>query len=278
MALHSNYLCNYLRPIPLLLVQSHLNTQIITHKNPQFKPYPFSLSSPSSSINSSQKFEYSSMKNNLFASDDHQQQNQKILLFDIMDTIVRDPFYQDMPAFFQMTFKELIDSKHPTAWIDFELGLIDEMELARKFFKDGRPLDLEGLKNCMRRGYSYIQGVEELLRVLKQNSYEMHALTNYPIWYEMIEDKLKLSTYLSWSFCSCALGKRKPDPELYAEVARRLEVEPGNCIFIDDRMKNVEAAIEVGMLGLQFTDADKLSRDLSLLGIQTKVYKDDTVS
>lgn len=278
MALHSNYLCNYLRPIPLLLVQSHLNTQIITHKNPQFKPYPFSSSSPSSSINSSQKFEYSSMKNNLFASDDHQQQNQKILLFDIMDTIVRDPFYQDMPAFFQMTFKELIDSKHPTAWIDFELGLIDEMELARKFFKDGRPLDLEGLKNCMRRGYSYIQGVEELLRVLKQNSYEMHALTNYPIWYEMIEDKLKLSTYLSWSFCSCALGKRKPDPELYAEVARRLEVEPGNCIFIDDRMKNVEAAIEVGMLGLQFTDADKLSRDLSLLGIQTKVYKDDTVS
>ncbi|XP_052174202.1 O-fucosyltransferase 1-like isoform X11 [Diospyros lotus] len=63
-----------------------------------------------------------------------------------------------------------------------------------------------GLKSCMQRGYSYIQGAEELLHDLKQNNYEIHAFTNYPIWYEMIEEKLKLSTYLSWSFCSCNTG------------------------------------------------------------------------
>ncbi|KAJ0013758.1 hypothetical protein Pint_21314 [Pistacia integerrima] len=67
-----------------------------------------------------------------------------ILLFDIMDTIVRDPFYQDGPAFFGMPMKELIECKHPTAWIEFKKGLIDEVELARKFFKDGRPFNLEG--------------------------------------------------------------------------------------------------------------------------------------
>jgi hypothetical protein len=39
-----------------------------------------------------------------------------------------------------------------------------------------------GLKNCMRRGYSYIEGVEELLHALKQNNYEIHAFSNYPIW------------------------------------------------------------------------------------------------
>lgn len=51
-----------------------------------------------------------------------------ILLFDIMDTLVRDPFYQDVPAFFGMSLKELIDCKHPTAWIEFEKGLIDEVK------------------------------------------------------------------------------------------------------------------------------------------------------
>ncbi|PNX96404.1 phosphoglycolate phosphatase [Trifolium pratense] len=60
-----------------------------------------------------------------------------------MDTIVRDPFYKDIPAFFQMAFNELIECKHPTAWIEFEKGLIDEVELARIFFKDGRDFDLE---------------------------------------------------------------------------------------------------------------------------------------
>lgn len=34
----------------------------------------------------------------------------------------------------------------------------------------------------MQRGYSYLDGVEELLGSLKQNGYEMHAATNYPIW------------------------------------------------------------------------------------------------
>lgn len=41
-----------------------------------------------------------------------------------------------------------------------------------------------GLKSCVRQGYSYIEGVEELLSTLKDNGYEMHAFTNYPIWYD----------------------------------------------------------------------------------------------
>ncbi|XP_010111053.2 flavin mononucleotide hydrolase 1, chloroplatic isoform X1 [Morus notabilis] len=188
-----------------------------------------------------------------------------ILLFDIMDTIVRDPFYHDVPAFFRMSMAELIESKHPTAWIEFEKGLIDEAELARKFFKDGRPFDLEGLKDCMTRGYSYIEGVEELLLALKTNNYEMHAFTNYPIWCEMIEDKLNLSRYLSWTFCSFKNGKRKPDPEFYLDVVKHLEVDPENCVFVDDRMKNVEAARGVGIVGVQFKSAYTLRQDLSMM-------------
>ncbi|CAH1446528.1 unnamed protein product [Lactuca virosa] len=191
-----------------------------------------------------------------------------VLLFDIMDTIVRDPFYHDIPAFFGMSMKELLDCKHPTAWIEFEKGLIDEMELERIFFKDGRQFDLEGLKSCVSQGYSYIEGVEELLSTLKDNGYEMHAFTNYPIWYKMIEDKLKISSYLSWTFCSCIMGKRKPDPLFYSEVIKYLDTEPHNCVFIDDRMKNVEAAKEAGIIGLQFKNADLLKQDLSLLGIK----------
>ncbi|KAK6232495.1 hypothetical protein SCA6_002568 [Theobroma cacao] len=176
--------------------------------------------------------------NNMTSSLNNNTNNRKlpILLFDIMDTIVRDPFYHDIPAFFRMSFKELIECKHPTAWIEFENGVINEEELAGKFFKDGRPFDLEGtstncitsgkqlvivyayvcsdqneygLKNCMRRGYSYIDGIEQLLQALKQNNYEMHAFTNYPIWYKIIEDKLNISNYLSWTFCSCMYGTFK---------------------------------------------------------------------
>ncbi|CAA6668302.1 unnamed protein product [Spirodela intermedia] len=200
-----------------------------------------------------------------------------VLLFDIMDTVVRDPFYEDVPAFFRMPMKELLEQKHPTSWMDFEKGLIDEVELARRFFKDGRPIDLEGLKDCMRRGYSYIDGIEDLLRSLKSGSYEMHAFTNYPIWYSMIEEKLKISTYLSWTFCSCTTGKRKPAAEFYMEASRHLRVDPACCIFIDDRMGNVEAAINAGMKGVLFRDAASLRQDLSLLGVRAELFGGDGV-
>ncbi|XP_072083638.1 flavin mononucleotide hydrolase 1, chloroplatic-like [Arachis hypogaea] len=61
------------------------------------------------------------------------------------------------------------------------LSSASQMELARKVFKDGRDVDLEGLKTCMTSGYSYIEGIEHLLLSLKRNNYEMHAFTNYPI-------------------------------------------------------------------------------------------------
>ncbi|KAL5769708.1 hypothetical protein ACOSP7_013862 [Xanthoceras sorbifolium] len=220
-----------------------------------------SLLSPSSNSNS---------KNTLIVvstGDDNRTRKLPVLLFDIMDTIVRDPFYHDVPSFFGMSMKELLECKHPTAWLEFEKGMIDEMELTRKFFKDGRPLDLEGLKDCMIRGYSYLEGVEELLSDLKENKYEMHAFTNYPIWYKLIEDKLKISNYLSWTFCSCVSGKRKPDPDFYLEAVRHLKIDPADCIFIDDRLKNIEAAVEVGLVGLHFKNADLLRNDLSQMGI-----------
>ncbi|XP_010539484.1 PREDICTED: uncharacterized protein LOC104813550 [Tarenaya hassleriana] len=198
-----------------------------------------------------------------------------VLLFDVMDTIVRDPFYEDVPAFFRMPMKELLERKHPTAWFEFEEGLIDEDELIGKFFKDGRDFDLEGLKECMRSGYSYLDGMQQLLHALRDDDYEIHAFTNYPVWYEMIEEKLKLSAYLSWTFCSCTIGKRKPDPDFYLKVVKHLGVEPCDCIFIDDRLKNVDSARQIGMVGIRFENAETLKEDLARHGVEISLRKND---
>ncbi|KAL2465000.1 Haloacid dehalogenase-like hydrolase (HAD) superfamily protein [Abeliophyllum distichum] len=188
-----------------------------------------------------------------------------ILLFDVMDTIVRDPFYHDVPAFFGMSMKELLECKHPTAWIEFEKGLINEMEIAGIFFKDGRSFDLEGLKSCMRTGYSYIE-----------ERFDSSFFSKiFSCRYKIIEDKLKLSSYLSWTFCSCIMGKRKPDPDFYLDVLKHLKVEPANCVFVDDRMRNVEAAIDAGFVSLQFKNVDLLRKELSLLGIHIETNELD---
>ncbi|WP_187352193.1 HAD-IA family hydrolase [Allosaccharopolyspora coralli] len=54
---------------------------------------------------------------------------------------------------------------------------------------------------------------------------------------------------------SGTVGVAKPDPEAYALTARRLEVPPEQCVFVDDLRRNVDGAVAVGMVGVHHHSA-----------------------
>jgi HAD superfamily hydrolase (TIGR01509 family) len=191
----------------------------------------------------------------------------KVVLWDVMDTLVVDPFRKTMPEFFGLTLKELIAVKHPTAWVQFERAELDERRFLESFFTDGRSYDMEGFKACVRAAYAWIPGMEALLRALAERGVGMHALSNYPAWYTWIDERLGLSRYLSWSFVSCHTGVRKPDPAAYQSALARLECAPEDCVFVDDRAQNCQAARAAGMRAVEFSgDVAALGRALDQLG------------
>jgi HAD superfamily hydrolase (TIGR01509 family) len=164
-----------------------------------------------------------------------------------MDTLVTDPYFCAMPDFFGMSRKELKKAIHPTSWIEFEEGRISGPEYVARFFQDGRTVDGEALNACLKDAYEWIDGMEQVLADLQSAGYEMHALSNYSIWYRIIEEKLRLSRYLQWSFVSCLTGLRKPAPETYLSAAESIQTSVTDCLLIDDRAVNVDAARDVGM-------------------------------
>jgi FMN hydrolase / 5-amino-6-(5-phospho-D-ribitylamino)uracil phosphatase len=192
-----------------------------------------------------------------------------VILFDVMGVIVRDPFYTHMAAYFDMDYKQLLDQKHPSAWVEFERGEISEEEFLTKFFKDGRRFDGEGLVETMKGAYDYIDGMPDLLEKLKE-TYQLHTFSNYPSWHRHIENKLKLSNYLDWTFISCSgpmKGLRKPQPEAFETAIKYLGRPAEELIFIDDRKENVEAAVCAGMQALHFTGPEELKAALRQRGI-----------
>jgi HAD superfamily hydrolase (TIGR01509 family) len=183
-----------------------------------------------------------------------------------MDTLVRDPFRDVMPGFFGMTLEQMLTVKHPDAWGRFERGELSEPQFLATFFADGRAFDHAGFCESIRGAYAWLEGMEPLLAHLAQAGHSMHVLSNYPIWYRWIEERLGLSRYVSWSFVSCHLGLRKPDAAIYETVARQLGVPAAACVFIDDRERNCEAARAVGMRSLRFLgDAQLLAAQLTPL-------------
>jgi HAD superfamily hydrolase (TIGR01509 family) len=187
----------------------------------------------------------------------------EVVLWDLMDTLVRDPFFTHMAGFFGLSFDELLRDKHPSAWGEFELGKISEDELYARFFRDGRAIDGAGLKRHMRDAYTWIDGMQALLGELRARGVEMHLLSNYPPWYRLCDERLGVFGLVEPSFVSCHTGVRKPAAAAYLGACAALGRTPEQCLFIDDREVNCAAARAVGMDAVRFGgDATALREEL----------------
>lgn len=64
---------------------------------------------------------------------------------------------------------------------------------------------------------------------------------------------------------SALVGVSKPDPRIYHMTLERLGVEPGQAVFLDDTLRNVDTARELGIHALQFVDPETSLADLETL-------------
>jgi putative hydrolase of the HAD superfamily len=58
-----------------------------------------------------------------------------LLVFDLMDTVVVDPFYREAMTYLGTTLADLGKVKHPTSWIEFETGITDEGSFLERFYR-----------------------------------------------------------------------------------------------------------------------------------------------
>mgnify|MGYP001577435003 CR=1 FL=1 len=153
----------------------------------------------------------------------------KALLFDIMDTVVVDPFFDDdFGALFGLQREALYAKMTPDVWLAFERGELSADAYYAQFFRDGSGVDGALLEDWMATRYRWMPGMEALLSDLRDAGVPVYALSNYPVWWKMIERRLGLSAYLEWRFVSCMTGVRKPDPRSYLGPAEALALAPAS--------------------------------------------------
>ncbi|HMT50695.1 HAD family hydrolase [Dietzia sp. UBA5065] len=71
---------------------------------------------------------------------------------------------------------------------------------------------------------------------------------------------------------SGVIGVEKPEPEAFLEAARRLELEPRECVMVDDAIENVLGAVQTGMIGVFYQVFDRAAVEIrGLLGLDEGV-------
>lgn len=114
------------------------------------------------------------------------------------------------------------------------------------------------------------QRCEDVISYVKQlkcdGKYKLALLSNIGTdWLDDFIPKSELAEMFDVTVLSGEVMMAKPDAQIFEYTAKKLLVNPSDCIFIDDTMVNVEAAEYVGMTGIVFGTFDQAKTDLELI-------------
>lgn len=113
-----------------------------------------------------------------------------------------------------------------------------------------------------------LYGSLNFLKRIKQAGYGVYALTdNIREIMVFLEDKYEFIPLFDGVICSAEVGEMKPDPVIYQALFDQFQLNPSECVFLDDMPHNVEGAQAVGMSAIQFFSVNQAERELNALGL-----------
>lgn len=108
-----------------------------------------------------------------------------------------------------------------------------------------------------------------IFRELKdKEQYKLYALTNWSA--ELFPIALERYEFLHWFDGRVVSGEermRKPSPQFYQLLLDRYNLAPGATLFIDDNLRNVKAAEELGIVSIHFHSPQQLRDKLQELEV-----------
>ena len=109
-----------------------------------------------------------------------------------------------------------------------------------------------------------IEGTVEIFKKLKATGkYKFYALTNWSS--ELFPVALREFDFLNWFngiVVSGDEGIRKPEAAFFQILFDRYQVKPADAVFIDDNLRNVEAARKMRIKSIRFTSPEELEKEL----------------
>ena len=109
----------------------------------------------------------------------------------------------------------------------------------------------------------------EIFRQLKdRKKLKLYALTNWSA--ETFPVALELYDFLHWFDGRLVSGEekvRKPFPEIYQLLIERFGIDPHHAIYVDDNIRNVLPARDLGFVGIHFRTPALFREELTRLGV-----------
>ena len=141
-------------------------------------------------------------------------------------------------------------------WERLDLGTLTREELVLKVISMIGSIYQEKVQEVVWNWPSYIEIYMEvfpLLVHLKEKGHRIFVLSNTsPVFYELLEEQLSpLNEILDGFVLSCDIKAVKPDRKIFEEILHKYQLDPANCVFLDDIADNTKMAESLGIKAYQ---------------------------
>lgn len=196
------------------------------------------------------------------------------VIFDIGNVLV-DFCWKD--ALLGMNLDEVIMDRLAKAtvldelWDEFDKGVLSEEEILEGFIKNDPEIEsvirdffyVHYFNIVKKRDYA-----NEWIDSLKKRGYKVYFLSNFSKkGFRDLAKHLDFVEKGDGAVISYIENLIKPDPAIYEVLLSRYSINPECAVFIDDTLKNVEAAKQFSLNVIQFIDKQQVLADLEALGV-----------
>ncbi len=156
-------------------------------------------------------------------------------------------------------------------WSEFDRGEWSDERLMEEFIKSDPQIEEQ-----LHRAYDNIHGIVIIreyaipwVKELKEKGYKVWYLSNFA-YKTAVEcaDSLTFIPYMDGGILSYQDKVVKPDPAIYKLFLERFKLTAKECVFLDDTLKNIEAAEAVGIYGICFKTKEQAEEELRKLGVE----------
>ncbi len=198
----------------------------------------------------------------------------KTVIFDIGGVLVNLHFDRCIGKYAaDETMKERLfqATLHSPIWREYDRGVWSDEKLLQEFCAQDPEIsdtiealmrDFEGLLDL--KGH-VIPWIEEL----REKGYQVLYLSNWPRrFHKQYYHELRFVPYTDGGIFSYLEKVIKPDPAIYQLLLDRYELDPAECVFLDDTVHNLTAAEAFGIQTIHYTSYEKAREQLAALGVE----------
>lgn len=150
-------------------------------------------------------------------------------------------------------------------WLNFDCGLVTEEEA---IFVASQQLNISLLESkrlfeLVKTSLVLLPKTEKVLKTVKAKSFNAYCLSNIsPELFKHLSSKHGLFELFDGVVTSGVENIAKPDKRIFEILCERFDLQPEECLFIDDSAVNTKAATELGITTVTFKGLDSCYEEI----------------